>query len=82
MVKDIAISAGGCEFDSWAIQFEQSRQRLVTAALFLWSCVGKALSRKDEPSTPNTRHGQTTARGPNPWPTGPFILARRHFTQT
>ena len=49
VVMHIAIEAGGLGFDSRASLIGQCRQRLVTAAMFLRSCVAQALNRGDEP---------------------------------
>ena len=42
-----AIGAVDQGFDSPLVESSQCRQRLATAAIFLWSCVVQALSRGD-----------------------------------
>ena len=43
VVKDVAIGAGGHEFDFTACQIGH---RVATAAMLLWSCIAQALSRE------------------------------------
>ena len=49
MAKVIALCAGGLELDFRVGQSGLCRQRLATAAMFLWSCVAQAPSRGDGP---------------------------------
>ena len=51
VVQDIAIGTGGFGLDSHAGQIKNSRQRVATATVFLWSCVSTALAAKMSPVT-------------------------------
>ena len=46
--QDIAVGAGGVEFDSLAGQIRHGVVYLATATTFCWSCVGLALICGDE----------------------------------
>ena len=43
------------------VELAQCRQRLATVATFLWSCVGQALNREDDPATRYTFRRNTAS---------------------
>ena len=55
-----AIGAGGLGSNPRSVKSAQSRQRLATAAMVLWSCVAQALSHGDGPR--NSLHASAQYR--------------------